>query len=65
MDVWLGDFNRHHPMWDRDEDQCLFFRRNLDDAEVLIDMVTEWGMEMTLPRGIPTLKNSQGNWTRP
>jgi exonuclease III len=22
--IWAGDFNRHHPMWDRDEDTHLF-----------------------------------------
>jgi len=22
--IWAGDFNRHHPLWDRDEDTHLF-----------------------------------------
>ncbi|TFK22073.1 hypothetical protein FA15DRAFT_596731 [Coprinopsis marcescibilis] len=61
MDVWVGDFNRHHPMWDRDEDQRLFTGRNLDDAKQLIEMTAEWGLEMALPKGIPMLRNSKGN----
>ena len=22
--IWAGDFNRHHPLWDRNEDTHLF-----------------------------------------
>ena len=25
--IWAGDFNRHHPLWDRDEDVHLFTRQ--------------------------------------
>src|SRR5882724_6057656 len=28
--IWLGDFNRHHPMWDEDCNVHLFTRANLD-----------------------------------
>jgi len=64
-DIWLGDFNRHHPMWDDDRNVGLFTRANLDAAEGLIELVANHGMEMTLPKGIPTIKNTQGNYTRP
>jgi hypothetical protein len=64
-DIWLGEFNRHHPMWDDDSNVGLFTRANLDAAEGLIELVASWGMEMTLPKGIPTIKNTQGNYTRP
>jgi len=64
-DIWLGDFNRHHPMWDNDSNVGLFTRANLNAAEGLIELVANWGMEMTLPKGIPTIKNAQGNYTRP
>ena len=64
-DIWLGDFNRHHPMWDDDTNIGLFTRANLDVVEELIELVASRGMEMVLPKGIPTIKNAQGNCTRP
>ncbi|TFK18198.1 hypothetical protein FA15DRAFT_552156, partial [Coprinopsis marcescibilis] len=63
--IWVGDFNHHHPMWDQDKDHRLFTRKNLDEAEQLLEMVAEWGMVMALPKGVPMLRNSQGNWMRP
>ena len=43
----------------------LFTRANLDAAEGLIELVANQGMEMVLPKGIPMIKNIQGNYTRP
>ena len=34
--IWLGDFNRHHPMWDEPRNQHLFTTANLESAEELI-----------------------------
>jgi hypothetical protein len=34
--IWLGDFNRHHPHWDDPEDMRLFMRDALNTAETLI-----------------------------
>jgi len=53
--LWAGDFNRHHPLWDRDEDTCLFTRQAQRDAEKLIELLAEHDMAMTLPKDIPTL----------
>lgn len=53
--IWAGDFNRHHPMWDRDEDDRLFTSQATAAARDLIYMLSEWDMEMILPKGIPTL----------
>ena len=52
--VWVGDFNRHRPAWDRPEDSRLFTRDALDAAETLIRATTELRLDMALPAGIPT-----------
>ena len=52
--VWVGDFNRHHPAWDRPEDSQLFTREALEAAEALIRATAEFGLDMALPAGIPT-----------
>jgi endonuclease/exonuclease/phosphatase family metal-dependent hydrolase len=65
-DVWVGDFNRHHPMWDEAHNSHLFTAANLDTAEELLEVVAERGMEMTLPKGLPTLEaRVMHNLTRP
>lgn len=64
--IWAGDFNRHHPMWDDEGDTHLFTRRATREAEELIRLLAEHGMEMTLPQGIPTLQSFRTKkWSRP
>lgn len=53
--VWAGDFNRHHPMWDRNEDVHLFIGLAQQAAEKLVNMLVEYNMEMALPKDTPTL----------
>jgi len=53
-DIWLGNFNRHHPMWEDKENEHLFTHQNLDSASTLIDLLADHDMQMTLPHGIPT-----------
>jgi ribonuclease HI len=55
--IWAGDFNRHHPLWDDDRDVHLFTRQALREAEGLIELMADYGMEMALPKGIPTLQH--------
>jgi hypothetical protein len=55
--TWAGDFNRHHPMWDRDEDVHLFTQQAERAAEKLIDLLSDHDMLMLLPKGIPTLQH--------
>ena len=55
--MWCGNFNRHHPLWDKDEDEHLFMNEATHDAEYLISQLAEWNMEMPLPKGILTLKH--------
>ena len=64
-DVWLGDFNRHNPWWEDPRNDRLFTNRNLEEAQILIDLLAEHDMDLALPPAIPTIRNSRGNLTRP
>jgi len=55
--IWAGDFNRHHPMWDRDEDTRLFTAPSQRTAEKLISLLADHNMVMPLPKGTPTLQH--------
>ena len=59
--LWCGDFNRHHPLWDDEADERLFTPQAIMEADMLIDMIADKGLEMALPRGIPTLKHMVTN----
>jgi hypothetical protein len=61
----LGDFNRHHPLWDEERNAHLFSPSNLDLAQPLIDLVSEHNLLMALPKDLPTLQSSSTkNYTR-
>jgi hypothetical protein len=63
--IWLGDFNRHHPLWDEERNSHLFTERNLRMAQNLLDLAQGHGLQMALPKDIPTLRAfSTGNYTR-
>jgi hypothetical protein len=55
--IWAGNFNHHHPLWDRDEDIHLFTRQATRDAEGLVNLLADYEMEMVLPKGIPMLQH--------
>ena len=55
--IWAGDFNRHHPLWDRDKDTHLFTQQATRAAEELIELLATYNMSMTLPKGISTLQH--------
>ncbi|KAJ3486122.1 hypothetical protein NLI96_g4454 [Meripilus lineatus] len=64
--LWLGDFNRHSPLWDEERNAHLFTRQNLDDADTLLNVLVNHDLRMLLPPGIPTLEASNTkNETRP
>jgi len=64
--IWLGDFNLHHPLWDKGRNTHLFMRGNLEKAQVLIDALAQLDLQMALPKDIPTLQAlTTGNHTRP
>jgi len=63
--LWVGNFNRHHPLWDDPNDTRLFTGEALDNAEFLIEAVVGAGLELALPGGIPThIHNVTKKWTR-
>ena len=55
--IWAGDFNRHHPLWDNDEDVHLFTQQANRAAEGLIGLIATYDLAMALPKGIPTLQH--------
>ena len=63
--IWCGDFNRHHPLWDEEWNHHLFTAAALREADKLLMLLADYGMEMALPKGIPTLEAmASKNWTR-
>src|ERR1700677_3279491 len=65
-DMWMGDFNRHSPMWDEPRNSQLFTRTALREAQRLIDLAATWNMHMALRPGVNTLEStSSKNYTRP
>jgi exonuclease III len=61
--IWLGDFNRHHPIWEEDTNSHLFEPENY--ITPLLDLLYRHDMLLALPKGIPTFQTSAGQWTRP
>jgi hypothetical protein len=51
--IWVGDFNRHHPLWNSPKDMQLFTNEAMDTAEKLIEAIMDTGLELALPSGIP------------
>ncbi len=63
--LWLGDFNRHHPHWDKPDNTQLFTKAALKAAEALIKAMAEAGLEMVLPGSVPThIHNVTKKWSR-
>ena len=63
--IWLGDFNRHHPYWDKPEDNRLFTKEAHDAAEILLRTIADLGMDLALPKGIPTHQHhATKKWSR-
>jgi Endonuclease-reverse transcriptase len=61
--LWLGDFNRHHLMWEEDSNERLFEPEEY--ISLLIDLLYKNDMLLSLLKGIPTFQAPSGNWTRP
>ena len=62
--LWCGDFNRHHPLWDRDKDMHLFTTEALWKAGPLIELLADYNMEMILAKGVPTLQHIRSKFIR-
>src|SRR5271168_3190131 len=64
--IWAGDFNRHHPLWDNDEDTRLFTQQAIRFAEGIIELIAAYDLIMALLKGIPTLQHMvTGKYSRP
>ena len=61
--LWLGNFNRHHPLWEPNDKRHLY--NSADMVNPLLDLVMEHNMTLTLPSDIPTYKTAMSNWTCP
>ena len=61
--LWLGNFNRHHPLWESADNHHL--NSSEEDLQVMLDLIRDHGMSMALPSGIPTYKSAIHSWTRP
>jgi hypothetical protein len=61
--VWLGNFNRHHPMWEEDANSHLFKSKNV--ISPLLNLLYRHDMLLVLPKSIPTFQMSTGRWTQP
>ena len=59
--MWCSDFNRHHPLWDDEADEHLFTPQAIREADILIGMIADKGLEMALPNSILTLKHMVTN----
>ena len=51
-------------MWENEGNDRLFMHQNLNKANILIDLLADYNMQLVLPHGIP-IQNSAGNLTRP
>lgn len=61
--AWLGDFNRHHNLWEIKANDYLYESEAL--IKPLLDLLLKHDMRLVLPKGIPTYQTVAGNWTRP
>ena len=61
--LWLGDFNRHHPLWEEETNHHLY--ESEEYISPFIDLLYKHDMVLALPKGIPIYQTCTGNWTRP
>ncbi|EPS97081.1 hypothetical protein FOMPIDRAFT_1099446, partial [Fomitopsis schrenkii] len=64
--IWLGDFNRHHPIWEDERNTHLLTETYLDNAQPLVNLLSVFDFQMLLPPATPTLEAANSkNHTRP
>ena len=62
--ILLGDFNRHHSMWEDLANEHLTSSDRL--LNPLLELIINMRLEIVLPKGTPTLRaRNGGRWTRP
>ena len=63
--ICLGDFNRHHPVWEDKRNSHLLTTCYLEHVQALINLLADYSLFMLLPKDYPTLQASNTkNWTR-
>ena len=55
--IWASNFNRHHPLWDDNNDIHLFTQQAIARAGSIIKLLANYTLDMALPKGIPTLQH--------
>jgi ribonuclease HI len=65
--IWLGDFNRHHALWELECNAHLCNGPGERLAQPLIDLLADFNMVMPLPAGLHTLQHKANHaiLTRP
>jgi hypothetical protein len=63
--LWMGDFNRHHLLWDDNNQDQLFTCDALRTANGLVKVAMHAQLMMRLPKGINTYETPHHTWTRP
>ncbi|KIJ43134.1 hypothetical protein M422DRAFT_89068, partial [Sphaerobolus stellatus SS14] len=59
--IWLGDFNKHHPLWTAPEDSDRCHRSNSD---LMLQLLASYGMSLSLPPATPTYQSdAHGTWS--
>jgi exonuclease III len=49
--IWLGDFNRHHPLWEAEQNLHILCSQNGERyAEPLIELLADYDMAQVLPK---------------
>jgi hypothetical protein len=62
--VWLGNFNRHHAMWELPTNSHMCTGRGEREAQPLIDLISDNDMDMALPAGLYTLRHKANHRVR-
>lgn len=63
--ICLGNFNRHHPVWEDKMNSHLLTACYLEHEQLLINLLVDYSLFMPLPKDYPTLQASNTkNWTR-
>ena len=60
---WLGDFNRHHPLWEKETNHHLY--ESEEYISPFINLLYKHNMVLALPKGILTYQTCTRKWTRP
>jgi ribonuclease HI len=65
--IWLGDYNRHHALWELERNSHLCDGAGERAAQPLIDLLADFDMVMPLPAGLHTLQHKANHsvLTRP